>query len=63
MIFFMGGSLIFLNVACAVRHSLNHVLRNVLCAGNTKFCAVTTNVSIKHSVSTMPEKSLKIMAG
>ena len=39
----------FKNVAHAVRHSLNHALRQVLCARNIKFCAFTIKVLKKHS--------------
>ena len=56
--FFHGGPNLksFKNEVHAGRHSLNHALRKVLCAGNIKFCAVIINVSTKHSVSTMPVK-------
>ena len=55
-----GGGQHFKNVARAGRHSLNQALRKVLCASTIKFCAVTINVSTKHSVSTISVKLIKV---
>ena len=45
---------------CPQHHSLNHALKKVLCADIIQFCKVTINVSMKHSVSTMPVKKFKV---